>query len=79
MNKQRGERKLYLSAQRNKIILVFCVLHEFPVIVDKKYQCKGVFINLYGCLGAKKHWKEQLFAGPGPLVARQVLLTLVPL
>ena len=43
-----------MSAQESKRILVFGVLHEIPVIVDEKYQFRGVFLYLYGCLGAKK-------------------------
>ena len=53
-NKERREIKLYLIAQRGKRILVFAVLHEIPVIVDEKYQCMGVFLYLYSCLGLKK-------------------------
>ena len=59
-----------MTAQVRKRILFFGVLHEILVIVDEKYQCMGVFLYLYSCLGFKK----VVVTGPRPLVVRQVAL-----
>ena len=49
-----------MTAQVCNRKLVFCVLHEIPVIVDENYQCMGVFLYMYTCLGLKK----EVVAGP---------------
>ena len=45
---------MYLIAQRSKIILVFGVFHEIPVIDDEKYQCRGGLYIPVWLLGAQE-------------------------